>query len=96
MGYGSVTNDNTQEGARVVELARAGWPIIDAWFRTGWEIQPSSNGYSAPYGPTVYVTAMYAHMGDHATRNDHIWGTGTTVADPVGPGQQRYLMWSST
>jgi hypothetical protein len=96
MGYGSVTNDNTQEGARVVELARAGWPIIDAWFRTAWEIQPSSNGYSAPYGSTVFVTAMYAHMGDHATRYDHIWGTGNTVADPVGLGQQRYLMWSST
>lgn len=96
MGYGAVTNDNTSEGARVVELARAGWPIIDAWFRTAWEIQPSTNGWSAPYGPTIFVTAMYAHMGDHATRDDHIWGTGTTVADPVGVGQQRYLMWSGT
>jgi len=96
MGYGAVTSDNTTEGARVVELALAGWPIIDAWFRTAWEIQPSTNGYSAPYGPTVYVTAMYAHRGDHATRDDHIWGTGTTVADPVSPGQERYFMWSGT
>lgn len=96
LGYGAVTYDNTSEGKRVVQLARAGWPIIDAWFRTAWEIQPSTNGYGAPDGPTIYVTAMYAHMGDHATRNDHIWGTGTTVSDPVGSGQQRYLMWSGT
>ena len=96
MGYGAVTSDNTTEGARVVELALAGWPIIDAWFRTAWEIQDSTNGWSAPYGPTIYVTAMYAHRGDHATRNDHIWGTGTTVVDPVSPGQERYLMWSGT
>ena len=96
LGYGAVTFDNTTEGSRVVELARAGWPIIDAWFRTAWEIQPSSNGYGAPNGPTIYVTAMYAHDGSHNTRNDHIWGTGTTVSDPVNPGQQRYLMWSGT
>lgn len=96
LGYGAVTYDNTTEGSRVVELALAGWPIIDAWFRTAWEIQPSSNGYSAPDGPTVYVTAMYAHDGSHNTRNDHIWGTGTTVPDPRNPGQQRYLMWSGT
>lgn len=96
MGYGAITYDNTTEGSRVVELARAGWPVIDAWFRTAWEIQPSTNGASAPNGPNILVTAMYAHMGDHATRNDHIWGAGTTVADPVGPGQQRFLMWSGT
>lgn len=96
LGYGAVTFDNTTEGSRVVQLARAGWPIIDAWFRTAWEIQPSTNGVSAPDGPTIFVTAMYAHMGDHATRNDRIWGAGATVADPVGPAQQRYLMWSGT
>jgi hypothetical protein len=96
LGYGAITFDNTQEGARVTELARSGWPVIDAWFRTAWEIQPSTNGASAPDGPTIFVTAMYAHMGDHATRNDHIWGAGTTVDDPVGPNQQRQLMWSGT
>ena len=96
LGYGAVTYDNTTEGSRVVQLARAGWPVIDAWFRAAWEIQPSTNGFSAPNGPTIFVTAMYAHMGDHATRNDHIWGTGTTVNDPVGAGQQRWLMWSGT
>jgi hypothetical protein len=96
LGYGAVTYDNTTEGSRVVELAGAGWPVIDAWFRAAWEIQPSTNGYSAPDGPTIYVTAMYAHKGSHETRTDHIWGTGTTASDPVNPGQQRYLMWSGT
>lgn len=96
LGYGAVTNDNTMEGLRVVQLAQAGWPVIDAWFRAAWEIQPSTNGWPAPDGPVVFVTAMYAHMGDHATRNDHIWGTGTTVNDPVGAGQQRHLLWSGT
>ncbi|WP_137935791.1 DUF6345 domain-containing protein [Chitinivorax sp. B] len=96
LGYGAVTYDNTTEGSRVTELALAGWTIIDAWFRAAWEIQPSTNGFSAPNGPTIYVTAMYAHMGDNATRNDRIWGAGATVADPVGPIQQRVLLWSGT
>jgi hypothetical protein len=96
MGYGAVTYDNTSEGSRVVELSRAGWTVIDAWFRTAWEIQPSTNGYGPPNGNTIFVTAMYAHTGNHATRNDHIWGTGNTVADPTGPGQARTLMWSGT
>jgi hypothetical protein len=97
MGYGAVTNDNTTEGARITELGRAGWTLIDAWFRTAWEIQPTTNGWSAPNGPTVFVTAMYAHMGDHATRNDHMHGAGTVVyPDPIGPAQQRHLLWSGT
>jgi hypothetical protein len=96
MGYGAITFDNSSEGSRVVELSRAGWPVIDAWFRTAWEIQPSDNGAAAPNGPTIFVTAMFAHNGDFATRNDHIWGTGTTVPDVTGAAQQRYLMWSGT
>ncbi len=96
LGYGAVTYDNTTEGARVTELMRQGWTVIDAWFRTAWEIQPSTNNSNAPDGPTIWVTAMYAHKGNHNTRNDHIWGTGTTVADPVGSGQRRSLMWSGT
>lgn len=96
LGYGAVTFDNFSEGRRVVQLARGGWPIIDAWFRTAWEIQPLFNGELPPDGPVVFVTAMYAHMGDHATRNDHLWGMGPTVADPVGAGQRRTLIWSGT
>ncbi len=96
LGYGAVTYDNTTEGARVTELMRQGWTVIDAWFRTAWEIQPSTNNSNAPDGPTIWVTAMYAHMGSNDTRNDHIWGTGTTVADPVGSGQKRKLLWSGT
>jgi hypothetical protein len=97
MGYGAITNDNTSEGSRVTELGRAGWTLIDAWFRTAWEIQPTTNGEAAPNGPNVFATAMYAHMGDHATRNDHMHGAGSVVyPDPVGPAQQRNLLWSGT
>jgi len=96
LGYGAVTYDNELEGSRVTELCLAGWPIIDAWFRTAWEIQPSTNGYPAPNGPNIYVVAMYAHMGDYATRNDHIWGKGYVAPDPIGSGQRRVLMWQRT
>jgi hypothetical protein len=97
MGYGAVTYDNTTEGRRFMELSRAGWNVIDAWFRTAWEVQPSSNGYGPPNGPTILVTAMYAHNGDHCARNDHLWGMGSTCADvPAGAGQQRYMMWQGT
>jgi hypothetical protein len=96
MGYGAVTFDNTTEGSRVTELSRAGWTLVDAWFRTAWEIQPATNGFGAPNGPTIFVTAMYAHYGDHATRYDTMWGAGFVAADPIGPAQQRYMMWSGT
>ncbi|MDN5850065.1 MAG: DUF6345 domain-containing protein [Nitrococcus sp.] len=96
LGYGAVTFDNTTEGSRVVALARSGWTVIDAWFRAAWEIQPSNNGYGAPDGPVIFVTAMYAKVGSQDTRNDHIWGAGSVASDPRNPGQQRYLMWTGT
>lgn len=96
LGYGAVTYDNTTEGARVTELALSGWTVIDAWFRAAWEIQPSTNGYAAPNGSTIYVTAMYATKSGVNTRNDHIWNSGTTVSDPTIPNQTRWLMWSGT
>ena len=96
LGYGAVTYDNTSEGRRFMELARAGWNVVDAWFRTAWEIQPGSNGYGAPNGPTIFVTAMYAHNGDHCARYEQLWGMGTTCLDATGSTQQRYLMWSGT
>ena len=96
MGYGAITFDNTTEGARLTELGRAGWTLVDAWFRTAWEIQPATNGAAAPNGPTIFVTAMYAHLGDHAVRNDRMHGAGVVAVDPVGPAQQRHLLWSGT
>jgi hypothetical protein len=79
-----------------MELARAGWNVIDAWFRTAWEVQPTTNGYSAPNGPTIYVTAMYAHDGSYCQRNDHLYGMGTTCPPVVGAAQWRTFMWSGT
>jgi hypothetical protein len=96
LGYGAVTFDNTSEGGRFMELARSGWGVVDAWFRTAQEIQPATNGEAAPDGNTVFVTVMYAHNGDHCARNEKIHGVGPTCGDVRGAGQQRHLIWSGT
>lgn len=96
LGYGAVTFDNTSEGRRFMELTRAGWSTVDAWFRAAQEIQPATNGYSPPNGDAVIVTAMWAHDGDHCARNERIHGFGSTCADVRGRDQKRYLLWSGT
>jgi hypothetical protein len=86
MGYGSVTNDNEDEGNRIVQYARGGSTLIDAWFRTGREIQPSTNGSAAPFGPTVWVGVMYVtRAGLASAANDHLWGHGSVGPDPTSP-----------
>ncbi len=86
MGYGAVTNDNEEEGRRVVQYAREGQTLIDAWFRTAQEIQPSTNGWPAPYGPNVYVGVMWASKsGQPSPANDHLWGYGSVAPDPTSP-----------
>lgn len=96
MGYGAVTFDNTSEGNRFMELARSGWGLIDAWFRTAQEIQPATNGEPAPNGDTIFVTAMYAHNGDRCARNEKLPGFGPQCSDVRGAAQRRTLMWSGT
>ncbi len=96
MGYGGVTFDTDAEGRRVIELARSGMAIIPAWFRTAWEIQPSTNGYASPDGNTIYVTAMWAESGDSQMLDDHLWGMGRTYPDARVPYQSRYFMYSGT
>ena len=94
MGYGAVTNDNTEEGRRVVQYSREGTPVIDAWFRTAQEIQPSTNGYSAPNGPDVWVGAMYVAKPGADPRQDRIWGHGTVAPDPSSP-TDLVCMWTT-
>lgn len=96
LGYGAVTYDNTSEGRRFMELTRAGWGVIDAWFRTALEIQPATNTYAAPNGPNIKVTAMYAHNGDHCARNEKLWGMGTVCSDVTGSAQVRTFLWAGT
>jgi hypothetical protein len=95
LGYGAVTYDNEEEGERVVEYARDGETIQDAWFRAAKEIQPHSNGEAAPDGPNVYVTVMWAHKSGADPIEDHLWGEGSVSADPLAPNS-RTLMWSQT
>ena len=86
MGYGAVTFDNEAEGNTVVKYARQGSTLVDAWFRTGREIQPSTNGYEAPFGPTVWVGTMYAYRSDQTSPgSDHLWGHGSVAPDPRSP-----------
>jgi hypothetical protein len=85
MGYGSVTNDNTDEGRKISQYAKGGSTLIDAWFRTAKEIQPSSNGWPAPFGPTVYVGAMWVGRGSIDPYKDHAWDFGSVSADPTSP-----------
>jgi hypothetical protein len=56
MGYGAVTFDKKDEGARLVDYARDGDTIQHAWFRAAKGDQPHTNGEGAPNGPNVYVT----------------------------------------
>lgn len=85
MGYGAITFDNTEEGDRLVKYAKQGTPLIDAWFRTAQEIQPSTNGAGAPDGPDVWVGAMWVTKPGADPRSDHLWGHGSVSPDPTSP-----------
>lgn len=86
LGYGAVTNDNEVEGKKLAQYCRDGNTIIDAWFRTGREVQPGTNGYPAPDGPTVWVGVVYCYRsGTTSPGNDHIWGRGSVAPDPRSP-----------
>ena len=85
LGYGAITFDNTDEGRKIVEYCTDGMTITDAWFRTAKEIQPSTNGASAPDGPTVWVGAMWAGRDGADPSGDHAWSHGSVSADPTTP-----------
>ncbi|MGH2687424.1 MAG: DUF6345 domain-containing protein, partial [Actinomycetota bacterium] len=93
MGYGAITFDNTEEGRRLAAYARSGMRLVDAWFRTGQEIQPATNGAAAPNGPTVYVSAMYGTKSGANPGSDHLFGHGSVSGDPTGPTGY-VAMWS--
>ncbi|KAL8860201.1 MAG: hypothetical protein Q9178_003465 [Gyalolechia marmorata] len=79
LAYGSLSSDTADEGARLVRYARRGATLVDSWFRSAKELQPSG----------VWVTAMWS--GD--ARQDHLPGHGSIASDP-GPSAQRWLLWS--
>jgi hypothetical protein len=94
MGYGAITYDNTEEGAKLVQYAREGMPLIDAWFRTAQEIQPSGNEAEAPNGPDIWVGAMYVVKDGADPRYDHLWGHGPVAPDPRSPSTL-VCMWTT-
>ena len=96
MGYGAATMDNELEGRRIVEYARDGATLSNAWFRTAREIQPSSNNYQAPFGPDIWVGTMWvADTTKPSPINDHLWGHGSVAPDPHSPNLKA-CMWTRT
>lgn len=95
LGYGAVTYDNTDEGARVVRYARDGATLISAWFRAAQEIQPATNGFPAPDGPRIWVGVVYPYRSGTNVANDHLWGHGSVSADPRNP-DGFIAMWTTT
>jgi hypothetical protein len=85
LGYGAITFDNTEEGRRLSHYCRSGMTVADAWFRAAKEIQPSTNGASAPDGPTVWVGTMWAGRHGVDPIGDHAWSHGSVSADPTSP-----------
>lgn len=85
MGYGAVTYDNTDEGRKLAQHAKSGSTLIDSWFRTAKEVQPATNGFAAPDGPTIWVGAMWVGKEGVDPLNDHAWDFGSVSADPTSP-----------
>ena len=57
---------------------------------------PSTNGWPAPWGPTVWVGVMYVYKsGQTSPANDHLHGYGSVAPDPHSPNVY-VAMWSTT
>jgi len=95
LGFGSVKFSSEAEGARFAELALEGKTLINAWFRTAEENQPSTNHAQAPNGPTVWVGAMWAYKTGQSPYSDHLWGHGAVAKDSKEPTTYR-ILWSQT
>jgi len=85
MGYGAITFDNTDEGRKLAQYAKGGSTLIDSWFRTAKEIQPATNGASAPDGPTVWAGALWVGQSGRDPFTDHAWDFGSVCPDPTAP-----------
>lgn len=75
MGYAQVTYDNEEEGKRLAKYAKAGSTLMQAWFRTGQEIQPGG----------IWSGAYYVGNGSGSTGSDHLWGVGAVGPDIASP-----------
>src|SRR5436189_2967103 len=84
------------EGSSFTKYAKSGSTVINSWFRTAQEQQPSTNGMGVPYGPNVWVGAMWMSSPGAAPANDHIWGHGSVSADPkINQGYTLNAMWTT-
>lgn len=96
LGYGAITFDNSDEGRLLVRYAREGQTLVNAWFRTATEVQPSTNGAAPPDGPDVWVGAVWPYKGGvPPVENDHLWGHGSVSPDIPNP-DGFVAMWTTT
>lgn len=81
MGYAAVTYDNVDEGRLLARYAKRGQPLVDAWFRTAREVQPTNNSTEK-----IYVGVVYGYEPSKGSpRNDHLHGKGPVVPDSKNP-----------
>ena len=81
MGYAAVTYDNTSEGRLLATYAKRGDTLVDAWFRTAREVQPTRNSTEK-----IYVGVIYGFEPSKGSpRNDHLHGKGSVVPDSKNP-----------
>lgn len=85
LGYGSITFDNTDEGKKLIQYAIEGQTIIGAWLRAATEIQGCQNGEKPPFGPYIWIGAMWATSSGSDPSQDHLFGHGSVAPDPVNP-----------
>lgn len=96
LGYGAATFDNEREGNLLAQYCLEGHTIIDAWLRTAREVQPSTNPYSAPMGPKIWVGAMYGYSSSETNPLlDHIWGRGSVAPDSPN-SEFLVIIWTPT
>ncbi|KAI5839073.1 hypothetical protein DFP73DRAFT_562421 [Morchella snyderi] len=80
MAYASSSVDSSDEGAKFMQYAQEGYSLIDAWLRTGKELQSSE----------VTVAVMWTE----GARDDHLPGYGSVSDDnPLG-SLERWAMWT--
>jgi hypothetical protein len=85
LGYGAITFDNEDEGRKIASYARSGMTVKDAWLSAAKEVQPATNGESAPDGPTVWAGVMWVGKNSVDPINDHAWSHGSVSSDPTSP-----------
>lgn len=83
-GFGTIAYDVPDSGRRIARYALDGDTILDSWFRTAKEIQPSG----------VIVASLWTSGPGGDSRHDHLHDHGSVSGDNLADEQTRWYMWS--